>query len=115
MKFKNLRRPTRAEKAGISVSPPVKKKFKVEPQETQDESSSSDLAKYELHVKQIKKMYRSHKWSVSSLAKLLNLTRTQRQQWITQDCPKVAEVLEVFPCLQEHKMVCSIVTCRCMQ
>ena len=96
MKFKNLRRPGRAEKVGIEVLPPEKEK---------DMSSASDKAEYEKHIKQIKKCYSSQKWSVANMTILLEETASQRRQWISEKYPPVTEVLESFPCLREPKLV----------
>lgn len=96
MKFKNLRRPSRAEKVGIVVLPPETEKYK---------SSASDKAEYEKHIKQIKKCYSSQKWSVANMAILLEETAFLRRQWISERCPSVLEVLESFPCLREPKLV----------
>ena len=98
MKFKNLRRPGRAYKAGIVVPPSKKPKVTAE-------QSASDLAEYEQHISQIKKSYSSHKWSVGNLATLLELTSILCRQWINEESPTVKEVLEKFPCLSEPKLV----------
>ena len=63
-------------------------------------------------MKYIQQSYASSKWSANSLAVLPDLTRKQRQKWIVQDCPKVFEVVEVFPCLREYKLVSIVYHCR---
>ena len=59
MKFKNLRRPSRSEKAGIEVSPAAKR-IKVDTTEsTVSTPSASDEAAYDRHLQ---KVYDSQKW-----------------------------------------------------
>ena len=96
MKFKNLRRPVRAEKIGITV--PFREKEKAS-------TSALDMAEYEKHIKQIKKCYSSQKWSITNMAILLEETAPQRRKWILEKCPPVTEVIESFPCLKEPKLV----------
>lgn len=102
MKFKNLRRPARAETSGMDVTPPTKVK-KVEAATV--EASASDIAEYKEHIKQIKKSYATQKWSVASMVTLLEVTAVQRRRWIRDECPSVKEIIEEFPCLKEPKVV----------
>ena len=83
MKLKNLRRPVRAEKAGISVPPPTKK-FKSDKPVAID-SSPLDLADYEKHIKHLQKNYSSRKWSTASIMTLLELTSVECRRWISDD------------------------------
>jgi len=106
MKFKNLRRPTRAHKAGIDVSPPVKKQKRDEAVKPAT-PSASDVAEYEQHIGHMKKAYSSKKWSLANMITLLELTAGLRRQWILEECPTVREVLDKFPCLAEPKLVSS--------
>ena len=112
MKFRNLRRPARADKAGITVTPPAKKK-KEESGESIN-SSPSDMAVYNKHVNHITKSYSSNKWSLASMHQLLQETSAERRRWIINDCPCVKEVLLKFPCLAEPKLVCFRSACTCM-
>ena len=110
MKFKNLRRPSRSQKAGIEV-PPAAKRSKHETKECAVKPSASDEAAYDKHVKHLQKSYFSQKWSVASMISLLEETAVQRRQWIMNECPPVKSILEKFPCLKEPKIVsCSICT-----
>ena len=112
MKFKNLRRPSRSEKAGIEVSPAAKR-IKVDTTEsTVSTPSASDEAAYDRHVKHLQKVYDSQKWSVPRLTSLMEETAVVRRQWITNECPPVKVILEKFPCLKEPKIVsCNTFTC----
>ncbi len=105
MKFKNLRRPSRAAKAGVNTPPPKKMKTDGAHEVTVVELSASDLAEYEQHVKHLKKTYMSQKWSLTSMQGLLEQTATIRQRWIRDEIPPVRQVLEKFPCLKEPKLV----------
>lgn len=67
--------------------------------------SASDLAEYEQHVTYMQKTFKTNKWSLASMTSLLELTATQRRQWIRVDCPTVKEVLETFPALMDSKLV----------
>ena len=109
MKFRNLRRPARAHKAGITIPPPAKKKKDDESVEPAA-PSISDMAEYEQHINYIKKSYSSQKWSIASMSQLLQETAEERRRWIREDCPSVKDVLLKFPCLAEPKLVSS-----CMQ
>lgn len=100
MKFLNLRRPARARRAGVIVPPPAKKK-----KEEAVIASPLGMAEYEQHVNHIKKSYASHKWSVASMSQLLQETSQEQRRWITEDCPRVKDVLVKFPCLIEPKLV----------
>lgn len=78
MKFKNLRRPARAEKIGIVVQPPPlksKKRSELPPLQP----SASDIAEYERHVEFLQSKYHGKKWSLSSMLTLLEQTAKQRQ------------------------------------
>ena len=103
MKFKNLRRPARAEKIGIDVPPP-QKKLKIQTQSV-EAPSASDMAEYEQHIAYIQKNYKSNKWSLSSMVSLMEATAVYRQKWILEDNPIVKDVLHNFPCLKEPKVV----------
>ena len=102
MKFKNLRRPARAQKAGIAVPPPAKRVKK----DSEDIIVSPiDQEGYERHLEHIKRSYNSKKWSVPNMAILLEETAIQRRSWITNENPPVKLVLEKFPCLADPKVV----------
>ena len=112
MKFKNLRRPSRAEKVGITLKPPAKK-IRIESDEDtapgthikSPQTSSSDMAEYKKHVRYIQKTYTSQKWSLASLTSLLGETAIIRRKWINEEGPPVEEILHTFPCLKEPKIV----------
>lgn len=62
-KFKNLRRPARAQKSGIVVEPPRKK-----PKAATCSSevvTESDLAEYRRHVAYLQQTYQSKKWALA--------------------------------------------------
>ena len=114
MKFKNLRRPSRAEKVGISVKPPAKKSRTEHEEHTHTQStelSSSDKAEYAKHIKYIQKTYSSQKWSLASLTSLLAETAILRRKWIMEEGPPVQEVLETFTCFKEPKIVSKVIEC----
>lgn len=109
-KFKNLRRPARAEKAGITNDVPVcEKKRKVEVPSL-EEPSPSDIAEYDENCKYLQKVYSSQKWTEVGMATLLEETADQRNKWITKENPTVAVIRDRFPCLQEANLV-SICNC----
>ena len=60
-KFKNLRRPARAQKSGIVVEPPRKKQKAASP----EVATESDLAEYRRHAAYLQQTYRSKKWTLS--------------------------------------------------
>ena len=100
-KFKNLRRPARAQKTGITVEPyPKKRKTAV------DVFTESEDAEYKRHIEYLKQTYKSKKWSLSGMLILLEQTSKQRRSWIQVDCPPVKEILDVFPCLANSQIVC---------
>ena len=72
-KFRNLRRPSRAEKAGIAVPPPPKKfkKASVDSITAVQAPSESDIAEYTRHIEFIRRSYQSKRWSQKSMITLL--------------------------------------------
>lgn len=134
MKFKNLRRPERKQRLGVSddISPPLKKKKVDSPSKKSSsavtatglssylncsslftvvaDSSSSDMATYEQNISYLQKNYRSHKYSISTISLLLEETRTLRRKWISQENPSVKSILEKFPCFQEPNFVSSAIS-----
>lgn len=108
-KFRNLRQPARAAKAGVIVPSP--KKFKASTSSTVVEPlSASDDADYKQHVDFIQRSYHSKKWSHASMLALLKQTAKQRRSWIETKCPSIKDVLTTFPCLADPKLVGTI-TC----
>ena len=105
MKFKNLRRPGRSQKAGLSVPPPPAKKQKNDYHRSFT-PTASHLAEYEQYVTHLIKVYTSKKWSLAYMVSLLELTAKLRRQWIKEELPSVSEVIDKFPCLVEPKIVC---------
>ena len=106
-KFRNLRRPSRAEKAGIAVPPPPKKfkKASVDSITAVQAPSESDIAEYTRHIEFIRRSYQSKRWSQKSMITLLQQTAKQRRSWIKNECPSVKDVLKDFPCLADPKLV----------
>ena len=103
-KFKNLRRPARADKAGITVPPPLKKAKRV-PVSTMATFTDSDTAEYKRHVEYLQHTYNSKKWSLSGIQILLEQTSKQRRNWIQNECPSVKAVLDLFPCFADPRIV----------
>lgn len=106
-KFKNLRRPERASKAGIAV-PPAPKKARVAVSEESDvelSSSASSMAEYERHVQFLQESYSSKRWSLSSMLTLLKETADKRREWIQTTGPSVEQLLETFPCFADPRIV----------
>lgn len=98
-----MRRPVRAEKVGITIDVPKKKrKVEVPPAE---EPTASDQAAYEEHCKHLQKVYNSQKWTMASMATLLEETAQQRTKWIKEEGPTVINILQRFPCLREPTLV----------
>ena len=104
-KFKNLRRPERAEKAGIEIPPAKRRRGDEETASSSPSPSASDRAEYDKHIQHLQKTYASQKWSLANMSSLLDETATQRRRWIMEDCPSVKDVLSKFPCLKESKLV----------
>jgi hypothetical protein len=106
-----LRRPSRSEKAGITIDPDgtvPDKKRKVEASIKEEPTLSlSDIEEYNEHCKHLQKVYYSHKWTEVGMATLLEETAAQRTKWILQESPTVAVILEKFPCLKEPKLILS--------
>lgn len=105
MKFKNLRRPARAEKVGIVVQPPLPKTKKRTDLLRTVEPSASDKAEYERHIEFLQNKYKTKKWSLPSMLTLLQQTANQRRLWIKNENPTVKMVLDKFPCLADSKIV----------
>ena len=116
MKFKNLRRPPRAEKVGIVILP-LNAKAKDEVGGSDGQSVSAKLEDddetYNQHVKFLKQSFNSSKWSLASIANLLEETSSQRRWWISNQKPLVETVLEKFPCLTDPTIVGYHVSCIC--
>ena len=105
IKFKNLRRPGRSQKAGLLVPPlPAKKQKNIYIEASPP--TASDLAEYEQRVTHLIKVYTSKKLSLAYMVSLLELTAKLRRQWIKEELPSVYEVIDKFPCLVEPKIVC---------
>ena len=102
-KFKNLRRPARAEKVGIVVPPPSKKMKSVPA--TVPTFTESDTAEYKRHVEYLKHTYNSKKWSLSGMQLLLEQTSEQRRSWIRNESPSVKAMFEMFPCFADPRIV----------
>lgn len=107
-RFKNIRRPQRAAKLGLTII----KKAKTEETEseasltvTEAAPSCSDLDEYERHVRRIQKLYSGRKWVMSQFSILLVETFSIRRKWILEDSPSAEDVLEKFPCLKECSLV----------
>jgi hypothetical protein len=100
-KFKNLRRPARAQKSDIVVEPPQKRPKAAR----QEVVTESDLAEYRRHVTYLQQTYQSKKWTLSGMQLLLEQTSKQRTSWIHNDSPSVKEVLDVFPCFADPQIV----------
>ena len=103
MKFKNLRRPARAEKAGV-VAQPFPPKTSKQCMQT-IEPSASDKAEYERHTEFLRMKYQSKKWSIPSILTLLQQTADMRRMWIKSENPTVKTVLDKYPYLADPKIV----------
>ena len=104
-KFKNLRRPERAEKAGIEIPPAKRRRGDEEATSSSPSPSASDRAEYDKHIQRLQKTYTLQKWSLANMSSLLDETATQHRWWIMEDCPSVKDVLSKFPCLMESKLI----------
>ena len=105
-KFKNLRRPARAEKAGIAaIDVPVSEKKRKIEAPSPDGPTPSDIAEYDENCKYLQKVYKSQKWSEVGMATLLEETADQRNKWIRKESPTVAVIFDRFPCLKEANLV----------
>lgn len=103
-KFKNLRRPARADKAGITVPPPLKRTKRM-PCPAVATFTDSDIAEYKQHVDYLKHTYNSKKWSLSGIKMLLEQTSQQRKAWIKNENPTVKALLDTFPCLADPRIL----------
>lgn len=93
-KFKNLCRPSRAQKAD-TIIPPPSKRIKSSPAiPVLAVQSGSDTAQYDKHVSFIQRSFQSKKWSMPSMLTLLEETAEQQRSWISDETPSVTEVLE---------------------
>ena len=101
MKFKNLRRPSRAKFVGITLdSEPSEKKMKLD-----EDDLPEDKIAYERHTEYLQQLYASKKWSVGSVMVVLEQTSIQRRKWITEECPSLLEIMKSFPCFNDPKIV----------
>ena len=98
-----MRRPNRAQKAGIIVPPPFKR-AKI-PGPTPASPSASDTAEYDRHVSFLQRSFMSKKWSLASMLTVLEETAELRRTWIREENPSVSEILEKFPCLSDSRIV----------
>ena len=89
MKFKNLRRPSKAQKSGIVIQPPQKRVKTA----TVEMFTDSDAADNKRHIQYLQQTYHSKKWSLCGMKLLLEQTSKQRRSWIQNDSPPVKEVL----------------------
>ena len=105
MKFQNLRRPGRFQKAGLLYFLRLLKSKKNDTI-VASPPTASDLAEYEQHVTHLIKVYTSKKWYLAYVVSLLELTAKLRRQWIKEELPSVSEVIDKFPFLVEPKIVC---------
>ena len=105
-KFKNLRRPYRAEKLGIVV-PPVPKRAKVASPHASPVAvqSDSNIAEYERHISFLQRSFQSSRWSMGSVMTVLADTAQQRRHWIQERSPSVSLILEKFPCFADPRVV----------
>ena len=103
VKFKNLRRPDRARKAGIVV-PPARPKIPSS-SEVVDEPSPSLIAEYERHIQFLQRSYASKKWSLASMVTLMEQTAVLRRECIKKEGPSVTQLMDKFPCLADPRIV----------
>lgn len=99
-KFKNLRRPDRASKAGIVVPPPPQKPKTAAStgiSEYSKEPSSSLVAEYERHIQFPQRSYASKNWSVSIMITLMEQTADMRREWVQKHEPSVSQCMSVNP------------------
>ena len=109
MKFKNIRWPSRATKAGIVVEPPTKKVKLTE--ETDENEDNNREEGYEKNLQYLKKLWKSKKWSLPVILELVEQTATGRRKWIVEDCPPVSEFFECFPCFADPRIVSLVCLC----
>ena len=109
MKFKNIRRPPRAAKAGIVVEPLAKKlKLTSGSNDSEDDDETSGKDEYDKNVLYLKKIWHSKKWSLTVIMELVEQTANGRRKWIIEDCPPISEVLACFSCFADPRIVSSI-------
>ena len=104
MKFKNLRRPNRAQKAGIVV-PPASKRAKLSEPSPAAPSTSFTTAEYERHIAFLQQSFKSKKWSLSTMITLIEETAELHRIWIRDENPCVKHILGKFPCLTDPRIV----------
>ena len=101
MKFKNLRRPSKAQKSGIVIQPPQKRVKTA----TVEMFTDSDAAEYKRHIQYLQQTYHSKKvvplWYMQLL---LEQTSKQRRSWIQINSPPVKEVLIYSHVLLFHEL-----------
>ena len=112
MKFKNVRRPPRAAKAGILVEPQAKR-FKSGRVDDDDGGggNTSGMDKhdeYDKNVQYLKKLWNSKKWFLAVVMELVEQTATSRRKWILEGCPLISEVLVSFPCFADPRIVSNL-------
>ena len=78
--------------------------MKKEPASDPQQSASAD-AEYEKHVGFLQRSYKSKKWSVASMASLMDQMAQKRRDWIHNDGLSVKDILEQFPCLSDVRIV----------
>ena len=107
MKFKNIRQPARATKAGIAVEPQAKKPKITDVSDDDDNNTNGE--EYDKNVQYLKKLWNSKKWSLPVILQLVEQTATGRRKWIVEDCPAVSELLDCFPCFADPRIMSLVV------
>ena len=109
--LKYLRQQAKEENATVSgsMSHPTKKKkatARFDGAINMAERSSSEEEEYQTNLKKLKTKWEKKKRSSKSIRELMDATYGGRRDWILNHEPPVSEVLDMFPPLTVHDMVC---------
>ena len=105
-----MRRPSRSDKAGVTVPPLPKRVKKASSEASTLAVSSDDDGEYDKHIGFLQRSFQSNKWSHGSMLVLMEETAEHRRRWIRDESPSVQLVLEKFPFLADPRVV-SVYTC----
>ena len=68
-------------------------------------TSAEEDSKYALHLQELSQELEESTPRSGRVGLLMKKTFRGRRKWITENSPKVAEVMEVFPCLKRSSRV----------
>ena len=124
--MKNIRRPlnssTSQQRKRASVDkendpPPKQPRMDDDGVDVPDDREESEDSDYQTHLAKLNKELRRQSPRTKKIGRLMKKTFAERWRWIRTDCPRVSEVLDVFPPLKKSKgvsLILKLLTLQCM-